>query len=879
MQHSARSEPPHATEDTPGSSREMREHAERVLAIEPRPLSQPVDAAGAALLAHELGVHQIELELQNEQLLQTQTALEASLERYRDLYERAPIGYLTLDLAGTISEANHQALMLLGVTAPGVRTRSLAKFIARDDRTRWQRAFARLLGGDGPQTIEVQLERAPTAARWVALQMSLLDEPGRGPQCLLAISNITDRVRMQEHVARLAAIVESSEDAIISRDPNGRVTAWNDAAARLFGRSASEMQGQPMDALVPEARHTEEQELLRQLRAGGKVSQFETERLGARGVAVPLSISLSPVREADGRIVGSAMIARDITTQRRAELALRQRLRQLDVLSQAGQALILGEESPALRARLFERVAAAVGCEMQMSHSVPESPEGGALVLETAHGVSEAQRAQLAALGSDDTLSGIVAEQGKPLVFNRVQDSELSQARWLKSVGACSYAGFPLIAQGRVRAVVSFVSTSHSELHEGDLQVIQTVCDQVSAMLERARLLEELHANERSLKRADQAKDNFIATLAHELRNPLTPIRNAVGIMRHGELGTPQQLAWCRDIIDRQVVQMTRLLEDLLDVSRVTRNKIELRRERLDLLLAVEQALEATRPLIEGRHQRLVLELPGAPIVLYGDLTRLTQVFSNLLNNAAKYTDVGGEITLSVSANDTTARIGVRDTGIGIEAQHLASVFDMFAQLAPALDRSSGGLGIGLALTRGLVELHDGHVEAYSAGVGHGSEFVVTLPIARAQPVQAGGPGREAGRDELPRRRMLVVDDNADAAQTLSTLLTLNGQEARAVFSAQEALAMVKEWPPDVAVLDIGLPDLTGYELARRIRAQPWGQAPLLVACTGWGQRDDIERARAAGFDFHLVKPIDPNAVLGLLTQGGRRAPHGGGSR
>jgi signal transduction histidine kinase/CheY-like chemotaxis protein len=583
-----------------------------------------------------------------------------------------------------------------------------------------------------------------------------------------------------------------------------------------------------------------------------------------------VSISLSPIRDAYGSVIGSSLIARDISERQRADHALRERLRQLDVLSQAGQALILGEPDAPVRRELFERLAGAVGSDLQLNYAFDDA--SSELVLQSTFGLTTAQATEVATQPTADTLWGIVAEQRKPLVLNHLQTTELPPARWLRELGARCFVAFPLLAQGRLHGVAVFVSRTRDQLREGDLQVIRTVCDQVSAMLERARLVEELHVNERSLKRADRAKDDFIATLAHELRNPLAPIRNAVGIMRHADQASAQQLAWCRDIIERQVVQMTRLLEDLLDVSRVTRNKIDLRRERLDLMHAIEQAVEASRPLIEARQQRLVLELRPEPLILYGDLTRLTQVLSNLLNNAAKYTDAGGQITLSVQATESRAQVRVRDTGIGIEAQHLPHVFDMFAQLTPALDRAGGGLGIGLALTRGLVELHGGTIDAYSAGAGRGSEFVVTLPIVAARQPDDGAPARaDDAAAALPTQRLLVVDDNADAAQTLATLLSLHGQDVRAVFSAQEALQIVQQWPPDVAVLDIGLPDLNGYELCRRIRAQSWGAQPLLIACTGWGQKEDIDRAHQAGFDFHLVKPVDPNSVLRLLAE--RRRP------
>jgi PAS domain S-box-containing protein len=679
--------------------------------------------------------------------------------------------------------------------------------------------------------------------------------------------DVTERVRLQEGMARLAAIVSSSDDAIISRDPEGRVTSWNEAATRMFGLSAREILGSTMDALVPPERRNEEAQMLRTLRAGERIAQVETERLTASGARLPLSITLSPVRNAAGMLIGSAMIARDIGDRVRSDAALRLRLRQLDALSYAGHALILGKNDPVpLQRELFERVGAAVGSELQLNYALAD--DGRTLVLQSALGLQPEHFARMQTVGLEDSLCGIVAGQRRNLVLNHLSTSELPQARQLQEAGALCYAGFPLIARGRVHGVAAFASTSSTHFREGDLQVMQTVCDQASAMLARVQLLDELHAREQSLKRADRAKDEFIATLAHELRNPLAPMRNAVGIMRHESEPLSPQLAWCRDIIDRQVLQMTHLLEDLLDVSRVTCNKIELRRDRIDLLRAVEQALEATRPLIDAQGQRLQLDLPGEPIPMVGDLTRLTQVFGNLLNNAAKYTDPNGTIALSVARHGDSARISVRDNGIGIDPQHLPHVFDMFSQLAPALERARGGLGIGLALTRGLVELHGGTIECISPGVGKGSEFIVRLPVAPpARPRETTVPNPNNPAVAQPRRRMLVVDDNVDAAQTLGAILELHGHDVRVAYTGAEGLRIAEEWKPEVGVLDIGMPDLNGYELARGIRERCLDQQPLLIACTGWGQQEDVARAQEAGFDHHLVKPVDPDAVLRLLSR------------
>jgi signal transduction histidine kinase/CheY-like chemotaxis protein len=464
----------------------------------------------------------------------------------------------------------------------------------------------------------------------------------------------------------------------------------------------------------------------------------------------------------------------------------------------------------------------------------------------------------------DASLCGLAARRRAPLIVEDLQAAPLPEAQPLRDEGVSCFAGFPLVAHGEVLGVPAFGSTTRSRFRDGDLQVIQTVCDQASAMLERSRLIEALHARERSLRLADRRKDDFIATLAHELRNPLAPIRNAVDILRRRGLEDPQ-LAWCRDVIQRQVTQMTHLLEDLLDVSRVTRNKIELRRERVALRRVIDDAIETTQPLIQAQRHTLSVELPTEPVVVYGDPTRLTQVLANLLNNAAKYTDPGGRIALQAHVDGDEVDIRVSDTGIGIEPAQLSRVFEMFSQLEPALERSRGGLGIGLSLSRGLVELHGGRLEAHSEGAGRGSTFTVSLPIVHAEPDVADddGPARTAANSV----RVLVVDDNTDAAQTLATMLELQGMDSRAAFGGRDGLVVAEQWRPEVVVVDIGMPDINGYEFVRRLREQPWGEPVLAIACTGWGQNEDRERARAAGFDHHLVKPIEPEAIAKIVAR------------
>jgi PAS domain S-box-containing protein len=823
-------------------------------------------AAETQRLQHEIGVHQAELELQNEQLREAQAALEKSRDRYVDLYEHAPVGYVTFGLDGVVADANGMARRMLAQASCGGVPLRLHDCVAPDDRGRFHSQYRKLLRGGEARPIELRLltEGRPL---WVEMQMTLVDDDNGRPQCRAALTDVSERVAMQSQAWQLAAIVASSDDAIVSRDLDGIVTSWNDGARRLFGYTADEMIGRTMDALVPPERRDEEEHLLARLRSGDSVAHHESDRLGRGHVVLPVSISLSPIRDERRQVVGSSMIARDVSHRRRADRLLHQRLRQLDLLSRTGQLLILSDKpAVALRRELFESVRAAVGCEIHLDYGASE--DGRAFELLSVHGVDDAGRAALARADRDNSPCGLAAEGQAHVVLNHLQATDLPQARTLKSLGVRCYAGFPLLSEGRVHGIASFASTTRDAFAEGDLQVIQTVCDQVSAMLERSRLTEELHAREQSLRRADRAKDDFIATLAHELRNPLAPIRNAVSIMRHGDLRNPQQLAWCRDIIDRQVGHMSRLLEDLLDIGRLTRNRIELRRERMDLMRAIDQALETTHPLVEARGHSLALDLPAEPVFIHGDAARLTQVFVNLLTNAAKYTDRGGRLSLSVHRADDSVRIAVRDSGIGIAAADLPRVFEMFAQLEPALDRSGGGLGIGLALARGLVEMHGGTMSAHSDGPGQGSEFIVHLPIhAVAQARNGNGHDAAAGPRALMSRRLLVVDDNVDAAQTLALMLGLHGQDVRTAYGGVEALEIAEGWHPEVAVLDIGMSDMNGYELCRRIRACEWGRQALLIACTGWGQTEDRARARAAGFDVHLVKPIEPSDVLDALAR------------
>jgi PAS domain S-box-containing protein len=389
--------------------------------------------------------------------------------------------------------------------------------------------------------------------------------------------------------------------------------------------------------------------------------------------------------------------------------------------------------------------------------------------------------------------------------------------------------------------------------------------------MEEAKQTEvQLRATEAALRDADQRKDLFLATLAHELRNPLAPIRTAAQILGSPRLA-PQQLQWAQHVIQRQVGHMALLLDDLLDISRITQGKLELKTERVRLTDVVDSAVEEARPLLDSKNHQLTVTLPSEELTLNADPLRLSQILSNLLTNAAKYTDPAGHIDLSGGVQNGTLCLSVKDDGIGIAPQALARIFEMFSQIDGASARSEGGLGIGLALVKGLLELHGGTIEARSDGPGHGSEFIVCLPLNASAPAEAPATDVDAPPVATEGRRVMVADDNKDAADALAMLLELAGHEVRVAHCGRAALALAQTFRPDVAIIDIGMPDLSGYEVAKELRRESWGTGIYLIALTGWGQDGDRQRANDAGFDRHMTKPVESGALEALLSKGNGR--------
>ena len=781
---------------------------------------------------------------------------------------------------------------------------------------------------------------------------------------VLAIEDATERKREEEEVrARLAAVVESSDDAIVSKTLEGIITSWNRAAEGMFGYSAAEAVGQHITLIIPVERRAEEDDVLARVRRGEKVDHFETERVAKDGRRVTISLTVSPLKDGAGHIIGASKVARDITERRKMEADIALRARELQL---ANERLRESEE----RLHLSQQVA-HIGTfdwnietgvsiwtpELEAIHGLapggfsntqtawqellhPDDREAALRCVELALRTGQPGEGEWRVVWPNGTVHWIAArfqafkdEAGKPVRLTgvnlditqrkqaeeKLRESELRFRRFMQQLPGLAWikdrAGRYVYANDAVEKAFGIGLTEllgrtdrelfppetaaqfgeHDQLaldSEAGIQTIEAlqhpdgtvhhslvskfpiaVREGEDALVGGVAIdITERKQYEDALADADLRKNEFLAMLAHELRNPLAPIRNALEIMRRAAGGeSSHSIASTVAMMERQVGHIVRLVDDLLDVGRISRGKIELRRERVELSSVVYHAVEAARPLCESLGHELTVTLPPEPIYLSADPTRLTQVVGNLLNNACKFTGKGGHIWLTVEGagggnapGETYIR--VRDDGIGIAADQLPRIFDMFAQVETSRARSTAGLGIGLTLVRNLVELHGGTVEAHSGGVGQGSEFVVRLPILMetpripTRPITTSSPA-------TPTRRILVVDDNRDAAESLALLLQLMGHETRAVYDGLEAVEAAKKFQPDVVLLDIGLPKLDGYEAARRIRAQQRDKRLTLVALTGWGMGEDLRRSDEAGFDAHMVKPVEPDALLRLLAE------------
>ena len=823
-------------------------------------------------IIHDLRVHQIELEIQTRELRHTQNELEVSRARYFDLYDLAPVGYFTLSENGMILEANLTAAILLGVARGDFLKRPLRRFILPEDRDIFDKHHKQLFATHSHQVCELRMLRKDTPPFWVRLEAKEPQDDENGmPVYRAVIGDITGQKqaeealqkaheeleqRVKERTAELAEVnenlaaseakyrnlIETTGTGYLILDEEGRVVDANVEYVRLTGhRSLGEIMGRGVvewTASHDAERNAHEVQKCLQKKT---VRQLEVDYFGPDGKVTPIEINASVIATRQGKRIVS--LCRDITERKEFQEALHHTLDQLQAVYNA---IVEGLLITDIETKHFVRVNSSM-CRM-LGYSEEELV---ALSIKDIHPPEEVPndfgRFQAAAEGR------VSINENRPVLRKdgSVFYADITVHRVFYDERPCLLALFRDITERR--------QTEDALNRQHELEV--------SEAFARNRAIE--------LADADRHKDEFLAMLAHELRNPLAPIRSGIDVLRvvppDGERA--KQIL---DMMEEQVHNLVRLIDDLLDVSRSTRGKLELRRQRVAVSKIIAAAIHTAQPLIRASGHELAMTQAQETLHIHGDPTRLTQIVSNLLNNAAKYTHRGGKIVLTTERIRNEVAIRVKDNGSGIASEMLPRIFEMFVQADNSLARTHGGLGIGLTLVKSLVEMHGGSVEAASDGLGKGSEFTVRLPI-----LQASDVGHEEATDfpdvtrSFPCHKILVVDDVRPIASMLATLLRHFGQNVRSAVGGVEALAMIEEEKPDLVLSDVSMPEMTGYELAQEIRRRPEWNDICLVAQSGYGQESDKKRSTDAGFNSHMVKPVgkvDLERLLASLVY--LRCPH-----
>ena len=657
----------------------------------------------------------------------------------------------------------------------------------------------------------------------------LRDARGADAGMVSAIRDITERKCSEAEFQRVSGLL----DTLLHTAPIGfcfldrdlRFVRINERLAEMNGSSAAAHSGRHVSEIVPTLVDALRNVTDRILATGQALvnHEFSGETPAAPGVRRVWSESWYPVRDNAGEVLGFGGIVEDITERKRADLELSNReahLRRV-INNQLGLVGVIDRDGILLE------------------------------VDERSLAIAKARREQVI---------------GKHFADAPWWNYDPQVARQMRDAMRRAMAGevvrydVSLFAHGAEGVMIDFMMAPVL----GDDGEVEYLIPSGVDIRERYAAQERLRQLASDLSEADRRKDEFLATLAHELRNPLAPIRNGLQIMKMtGD--DAEAVERSRSMMERQIEQMVRLVDDLMDISRINQGKIELRKEHVSLGAVIASAVETSRPLIEQMGHEFTVVMPKPSIIVDADSTRLAQVFMNLLTNSAKYSERGGHIWLTVERQGSDVVVSVRDTGIGIPADKLTSIFDMFSQVDRSLEKSQGGLGIGLSLVKRLVEMHGGRIEAKSDGPVRGSEFVVRLPVdvEASRPQAADKQEPAAPKSSL---RILIVDDNMDGADSLAMMLKMMGNDARTAYDGQEGVELAEEFRPEVVLFDIGMPKLNGYEACRLIRKQPWGRKVIVIAITGWGQDDDRQRSHDAGFDHHMVKPVDPQTLMKLLA-------------
>jgi PAS domain S-box-containing protein len=778
----------------------------------------------------------------------------------------------TLD--GTITSWNAAAEQLYGYSAAEVIGKPFTILVPPDRAAEVDEMAGRLRLGDRIDHFETVRRRKDGTLVFVSVSYSPIRDPDGH---LIGTAAITRDVTEQKHAlaalkaseARFAAVIHNAPAIVFLKDADGVYLMVNRRCAENVGLTIEQNLGKTDHDLFPrevaDAFRRDDEEVLRT----GRVRTFE-ESFAVRGRRYTYLTSKFPLPGESGRPIGVCGIATDITDHKRDAISI-----QFLADASAVLAALTDEASTLQKVATLAVPHFADWCAVDLAN--PDGSIGRVAVahvdpekVKLAHEINERWPPDPSAPhGVPEILrtgrSQLVPEITDEMLARSIPDAEL--LRIMRDLGLRSYIGVPLTVRDQTLGAITFVAAESGRMYDQkDLAAAEDLARRAAVAIENAQLYQ-------AVREADKRKEEFLATLAHELRNPLAPIRNSLYLLKASGAAGPT-LDRALAMMGRQTDHLTRLVDDLLDVSRVMRGKIELRPERVDVGAVAGRAVETAQPLLDARRHRLTVTVPDQPVWVRADPVRLAQVVSNLLTNAAKYTGPDGEIGLAVEESDGQAVVRVRDTGIGIAPDVLPKVFDLFFQADTSASGTQGGLGIGLTLVKSLVELHGGTVEAHSPGPGQGSEFVVRLPILQEPdtesrngdraPVRTPDPG--AGRS----KRVLVVDDHADAADSLAMLLRMEGHDVRIARNGPAAVESAQADPPDVVLLDLGMPGMDGFEVARRLRQGPAART-FIAALTGWGQEEDRRRTREAGFDHHLVKPADPNDLRELLARVGGR--------
>ncbi|HYN84845.1 MAG TPA: PAS domain S-box protein [Pyrinomonadaceae bacterium] len=822
---------------------------------------------------------------------QSREALGRRERELTDFVENATVGLHWVGADGTILWANRAELEMLGYDEGEYVGHNIAEFHV--DREAIDDILCRLSSGEALDNYEARLRRKDGAVRHVLINSNVMwGEQGEFVHTRCFTRDITERVEAERalrdsatELSRLAAIVESSQDAIISKTLDGVITSWNAGAERMYGYTAGEALGRHISMLAPPERAGEIEDILRRLGAGEHVEHLETQRVRKDGVRLDVSLAVSPVKDASGRVVGASTIARDITERRRSEQSARflagvsellsssldyeatlERLARLSVSSLAADHCVvdlLGDDGRARRV-----VSTHVDPSMQeVMNGLRNHPprEGGEFGVPR---VLRTGRPEIVSATSEETL--------------RAMARDPEHLALLRRLGLHSFMTVPLFARGRIIGALTLGTTEGGrEYDERDLVFAEEVARRAALAIDNARLYREA-------RESNRLKDEFLATLSHELRTPLTPVIGWTHMIRTGRL-TEAEVRQGLEVIDKNSQALALLINDLLDMSSILSGKMSIERAPVRLDEVVSAAVETVRPHAEARRVSLDLSLDGldrgarAPLVS-GDRTRLGQVFWNLLTNAVKFSPPGARVSVRASAVDGHARVEVADEGRGIAPDFLPYVFERFRQADQTTTRSHGGLGIGLALVKSFVEAHGGTARAESDGLGLGSRFTVTLPLVPAQSAEAAPrkddgeaglqPTARAPQPDAGERRVLLVEDAPDTLEMLKVVLAALGYRVVGCGTADEALRAARDVWFDIVVSDIGLPQVDGYELLRRLRRElPHTRRSPAIALTGYASAKDAEAALAAGYDVHIPKPVDPTALAEAVERLLREKP------